>query len=94
MADVYILYSKTLHSHYIGSCKNLKNRLIEHINGTFENSFTSKAKDWVLILKIENLGYQQSRDIEKHIKRMKSKIFIENLKKYPELIKKLTTRYS
>ncbi|PKP29122.1 MAG: endonuclease [Bacteroidetes bacterium HGW-Bacteroidetes-18] len=94
MAYVYILYSKTLHSHYVGSCKNLENRLFEHNNSTFENSYTSKAKDWVFILKIENLGYQQARDIEKHIKRMKSKIFIENLKKYPELVEKLKTRYS
>jgi predicted GIY-YIG superfamily endonuclease len=52
----------------------LKNRLFEHNNGTFENSFTSKAKDWVLLLKIENLGYQQARDLEKHIKRMKRAI--------------------
>jgi putative endonuclease len=94
MAYVYILYSKSLHSHYIGSCKNLKNRLFEHNNGIFENSFTSIAKDWVLLLKIENLEYQQARDIEKHIKRMKSKIFIENLNAYPELIEKLKTRYS
>ena len=94
MAFVYILYSKSLHCHYIGSCENLENRLFNHTNGTFENSFTSKAKDWVLLLKIENLGYQQARDIEKHIKSMKSKIFIENLKKYPELIEKLKIRYS
>ncbi len=94
MAYVYILYSKSLNCHYIGSCENLKNRLFEHSNDTFENSFTSKTKDWVLILKIENLGYQQSRDVEKHIKRMKSKIFIENLNKYPELVEKLKTRYS
>lgn len=94
MAYVYILYSKYLDSHYIGSCKNLENRLFEHNNGTFENSFTSKAKDWVLLLKIENLGYQQARNVEKHIKSMKSKIFIENIKIYPELIEKLKTRYS
>jgi putative endonuclease len=73
--------------------QKLENRLFEHNNGTFETSFTSKAKDWVLLLKIENLGYQQARDVEKHIKRMKSKIFIENLNIYPELIEKLKTRY-
>jgi len=93
MAYIYILYSNSLDSHYIGSCKNLENRLFEHNNGTFENSFTSKAKDWVLLLEIENLGYQQARDVEKHIKRMKSKIFIENLMKYPELVEKLKARY-
>lgn len=94
MANVYVLYSKSLNCHYIGSCENLENRLIDHIDGIFINSFTSKAKDWELLLKIENLGYQQAREIEKHIKRMKSKIFIENLNKYPELVEKLKTRYS
>ncbi len=68
--------------------------MFKHNNGTFENSFTSKAKDWVLLLKIENLGYKQDRDIEKHIKRMKSKIFIENLQEYSELMEKLKTKYS
>jgi putative endonuclease len=46
-----------------------------------------------VFLVIENLEYQQSRKIEKHIKRMKSKTFIENLKKYPELIEKLKRKY-
>ena len=94
MACVYILYSKSLDRNYIGSCKNLDERLVEHITGVFENSFTSKATDWVLFLKIENLEYNQARAIESHIKRMKSKIYIENMKNYPDLIEKLKVRYS
>jgi len=47
-----------------------------------------------VFLVIENLEYQQSRKIKNPIKRMKSKTFIENLKKYPELIEKLKIRYA
>jgi len=35
----------------------------------------------------------QALAIEKHIKSMKSKIYIENLKKYPEMVTKLLIKY-
>jgi len=60
----------------------------------YTNSFTVRASDWELFLVIDNLEYQQSRKIGSHIKGMKSKTFIENLKKYPELIEKLKIRYT
>jgi putative endonuclease len=93
MAYVYILHSSSANNFYIGSCKDLKARLIEHQTHTYPNSFTSRATDWKLFLVIDNLMYLQSRNIEKHIKRMKSKTFIKNLKKYPELILKLKIKY-
>jgi len=42
---------------------------------------------------IDNLEYLQARKIEAHIKRMKSRKFIENLKKYPEIQKRLIKLY-
>jgi len=39
------------------------------------------------------LDYEQARKIEKQIKRMKSKKYIENLKKYPDIVKKLIEKY-
>ncbi len=36
----------------------------------------------------------QALAIEKHIKAMKSKIYIHNLKKYPEMIDKLLLKYA
>ena len=66
--------------------------MIEHQTQVNANSFTARATDWDLFFSIDNLGYQQSRKIENHIKRMKSKAFIENLKKYPELVEKLKVK--
>ena len=94
MAYVYILHSASTNHYYTGSCKNLTSRLSEHRTHIYTNSFTARASDWEVFLVIENLEYQQSRKIEKHIKRMKSKTFIKNLKKYPELIQKLKIKYS
>ena len=93
MATTYILYSKKIDSYYTGSCLDLKSRLQEHINNKYEKSFTKKADDWIVFLKINNLEYSQARNIEKHIKKMKSKIYITNLIKYPEIIEKLTLKY-
>jgi len=42
---------------------------------------------------IDNLEYLQARKIEAHIKRMKSRKFIENLKKYPEIQERLIKLY-
>ncbi len=93
MATVYIIYSKEIDIFYIGSCLNLKQRLEQHRNKSFNDSFTRRAKDWELFLKIENLDYRQARKIEKHIKKMKSRTYINNLKKYPEIIDKLIQKY-
>ncbi len=71
----------------------LKVRLKLHADGTFEDSFTAKAADWELFYSAENLGYVQARKIESHIKKMKSKTFIRNLKKHPELIENLMKRF-
>jgi len=48
----------------------------------------SNTEDWEIYLMIENLEYQQARQIESHIMKMKGKIYIENLLKYPEIIDK------
>ena len=93
MASVYILYSKNLDCCYTGSCLSLNDRLVEHEAKAYTNSFTAKTDDWELFYSIDNLPYQLARAIEKHIKRMKSKKYIENLKKYDEISIKLIALY-
>ena len=93
MATVYVLYSKRIDSFYLGSCKNLNNRLREHSSKTYKSCYTTRADDWETVLTIENLHYEQARKIEHHIKIMKSKIYIRNLIKYPELVLKLSERF-
>jgi putative endonuclease len=92
IAVVYILYSKKLCKYYIGSCKDLETRLFEHKSKKFKDSFTSKAEDWELYYVIENLEYKVAREIENQIKKMKSKKYIEDLKKYPEMSKRLVDK--
>ncbi|MCB0482256.1 MAG: GIY-YIG nuclease family protein [Flavobacteriales bacterium] len=89
MAAVYILHSKSKNRFYIGSCNNLFERLEQHRLKAFSSSFTSNIDDWELYYSIQNLDYMVARNIEKHIKKMKSKEYIRNLKKYPEMIQKL-----
>ena len=94
MASVYILFSKKLNRFYVGSCKDLNYRIQLHANKAFSNSFTAKADDWELFLFVDNLHFVQARLIELHIKKMKSSVYIRNLKKYPEIMKKLIDKYS
>ena len=92
MASVYILYSSTLDHFYVGSCAELSFRLQQHLNKDFIHSFTAKANDWAVFYTIENLSYPQARSIEAHIKKMKSRVYIMNLKKYPEMTEKLVAK--
>jgi putative endonuclease len=94
MATVYILFSVKNNKLYTGSCLDLEERFIDHKNKTFLNSYTTNADDWQLHFSINDLDYSVARKIETHIKSMKSKKYIENLKKYPEMIEKLIIKFS
>jgi putative endonuclease len=84
MYNVYILFSGKLDRFYTGSTSNLDVRMEFHYNPE-ARKFTAKAKDWVLYDTIGCESKFQAISIEKHIKSMKSKIHIRNLKKYPEM---------
>ena len=93
MATVYILYSSSLNKYYIGSCKDLVDRFQQHQEDFFGKSFTQKANDWEIFYCLDDLTYSQARKIESHIKKMKSKKYIENLKDHPEMAQKLKALY-
>jgi putative endonuclease len=81
---VYIIYSESLNSFYTGYNKeNLEERILHHQTGFYNNSYTTKAKDWVLVWCLECQNVAQALKIEKHIKKMKSKIYIQNLISQP-----------
>jgi putative endonuclease len=92
----YILYSEKLDRYYIGATSlSPEGRLEQHLSGYYQNSkFTAKAHDWILFMSIECASYAQAREIESHIKSMKSKKYIANLKQYPEIIQKFLDKYS
>ena len=89
---VYILHSKKLNRYYTGYTSDFETRLIFHQNSE-SRKFTYKAKDWIVFKTIECHSKSQALAIERHIKRMKSKIYIENLSKYPEMIENLLNKY-
>ena len=78
MSYVYIIFSESLNRFYVGETIDLNKRLVEHNEGVYARSFTKKA---------------QAIQIEKHIKRMKSVVYIKNLKLYPEIAERLKEKY-
>jgi putative endonuclease len=68
-------------------------RLDFHLNSDEQRKFTHSANDWTTFIKIECQSKKQALEIEKHIKKMKSKVYIENLVRYPEMIIKLLEKY-
>jgi len=91
----YILYSKKLDRFYIGSTSvETTHRLQRHLAKYYGNEkFTAKTNDWVLFFEIKCSSFSQAQKIEKHIKLMKSKKYIQNLKKYPEITLNLLEKY-
>ncbi len=91
----YIIYSENLDRYYIGSTTlQPEERLEHHLSKYYGDAkFTAKAEDWILLLSISCDSLHQVRKIESHIKKMKSKKYIHNLKKYPEMVTKLLEKY-
>jgi putative endonuclease len=91
---VYILYSQEGKAFYIGQSMNVDIRLEQHLESSFSNAWTSRFKDWIVLISIECDTRQQALKIESHLKKMKSKTYYENLTKYPEMRARLVSRFA
>ena len=87
----YIIFSEKIGKFYIGACQDsLDKRIEKHNNSAYGNHrFTSQTDDWKLFLKINTIDYSHAIRLERKIKSMKSSKYIQNLKKYPELVEKI-----
>ena len=76
MHFIYIIYSPSFDRYYVGETEDFEMRLTQHNTGFFGSSSTKYAKDWRLgkLLRVSNCV--QARQVEKHIKSMKSKKFL------------------
>ncbi|WP_209332862.1 GIY-YIG nuclease family protein [Lunatimonas salinarum] len=92
---VYILYSNKLDRFYTGiTTLTVEERFSSHIQKRYGKlNFTQKADDWQIFWYLECSSFKQARNVELHIKKMKSKVYIQNLKKYPEIGCKLLSKY-
>jgi putative endonuclease len=91
MICTYILYSSNLNRFYIGSTQDdVQGRLAKHNEHTYgSHRYSAITTDWEIFLYIECTSFAQAVRIEKHIKKMKSAVYIRNLKTYPEMIDSL-----
>ena len=95
MIACYIIYSTSLDRFYTGiTQESVENRLEMHNKSGYGNHYTSQNSDWEIFLVITCFLVSQSMKIERHIKKMKSKNYIQNLKKYPEMVEKLLIKNS
>ena len=67
MYYVYIIYSLTIDRYYIGQTDNIEERMEQHKSGFFLHSYTSKTKDWKIVLSINCSSRKQSVNIESYI---------------------------
>ncbi|QCX40757.1 GIY-YIG nuclease family protein [Aureibaculum algae] len=83
---LYIIYSISIDKYYIGETNNLDERLIKHNKHLYKKSFTKIASDWNYVLTKECLQRNDAIYLEKFIKRMKSKKFIEKIILKPNIL--------
>ncbi|PPK96728.1 putative endonuclease [Nonlabens xylanidelens] len=94
MAWLYIIFSKQLNKFYVGITQESPEiRLSAHNQGKYgKRKFTATAHDWEIKLTIQCDDYAHATRLEKKIKRMKSRTYIENLMKYEELRDKIVNQ--
>ena len=94
MINCYLLYSPKLDSYYIGMSQELiADRILKHNTSFYGAHYTSKTSDWEFYHAIECVTISQAMKIEKHIKKMKSIIYLKNLKKFEAIQLKLLEKY-
>ncbi|MFT5336855.1 MAG: putative endonuclease [Sphingobacteriales bacterium] len=69
-------------------------RLEQHNTHFYKTAFTRRASDWVICLQIKGFEHEQSRNVERNIKKMKSVVYLKHLARYPEMQDRLICKYA
>jgi len=86
----YIIYSPLKDIYYVGACQDFDARLEKHNSGEYgKSTYTVFTSDWQSFLQIEAEDFPHARRLELKIKKMKSRAYIENLKRYPEMVERI-----
>ncbi len=89
---VYILYSNKLDRFYVGRTENIDLRLEYHNNPIQSRKFTARGIPWVLRLSIPCKSKTQSINLEKYIKKAKSRTLVESLCNDPDRVAEILRR--
>ena len=79
MFKVYILFSTKLDKYYIGSTDDVPKRLEEHNNVKYKNAYTKNGGECELKMFFSCDLSKDAYFMERYIKRMKSRKFIEKI---------------
>ena len=79
MHYLYVIYSPSIDRYYVGESPNVINRLDQHNSHYFRKGFTKAAQDWKIVLSTAWEHKDDAMYLEKFMKRMKSKTFIEKI---------------
>ncbi len=90
---VYIIYSKMADRYYVGQTEDIEERLALHNSHFFGHSFTKTAADWVLKYSLKCQSRSQAVRIESHIKKNKSRKYVEDLIQYQTIGLRLLEKY-
>jgi len=71
--------------------EDLDQRLYHHNHPIYGSKFTARGGPWEIFFSIDCQSKEHAHKVERLIKSKKSRIFIENMKKYPELRDKILT---
>ena len=93
MAWVYILISDQNGKFYIGASRNVDERLIWHNSILKNTGHSRKGIPWKIFLTLECDNMNHALKVEKHIKKMKSRKFIFDIEKFPDLRKRVIEKY-
>ena len=85
MFIVYIIYSNKTDKYYIGTTDDFNKRLEEHNNAFYPNAYTRKGEPWILKKCFYCEFSKEAYFMERFIKRMKSRDFIEKIINDPSL---------
>ncbi|WP_421977933.1 GIY-YIG nuclease family protein [Roseivirga seohaensis] len=90
---VYILFSASLDKFYIGYTSNFEERIRFHNDSVKNNIWTKRGQPWKEFFIIKDLTKSPALKIEKHIKRMKSKKYTQELSNDPKLVEQLKAQF-
>ena len=86
MHQLYILFSKSTAKFYVGETHNIDDRIVKHNQHSYSGSFTKIANDWELVFLRNCENKEEAVFLEKFIKKMKSKVFIQKIILNPEIL--------
>ncbi|MEG9327893.1 GIY-YIG nuclease family protein [Salinimicrobium catena] len=86
MHFLYIIYSQAADRFYTGETTDLEKRLREHNSHRHRKGFSKMAEDWKIVLKLEVEEKEKAVFLERYIKKMKSRKFIEKVIENPEIL--------